>query len=63
MQLLCLNCFIDGDKSNETFTVKIPKTENVSILKDSIKEKKSHCLFLMYKQGPLKDYIQATEQR
>src|SRR5258708_7178102 len=26
---------------NETFTVKIPKTENVSILKDLIKEKKA----------------------
>jgi hypothetical protein len=40
-QLLSLNCFVLGDKSNETFTVKIPKTENVSILKDLIKEKKA----------------------
>jgi hypothetical protein len=40
-QLLSLNCFILGDQLNQTFTVKIPKTENVSILKDLIKEKKA----------------------
>jgi hypothetical protein len=39
-QLLSLNCFVLGDKSNETFTVEVPKTKNVSILKDLIKEKK-----------------------
>jgi hypothetical protein len=39
-QLLCLKCFIDGDQPNQTFTVKILKTDNVSILKDLIKEKK-----------------------
>jgi hypothetical protein len=41
-QILSLNCFVlrvDG-KPNR-FTVKIPKTENVSILKDLIKEKQS----------------------
>ncbi len=43
-QLLSLNCFILGDDFNETFTVQVPKTKNVSILKDLIKEKKSHRL-------------------
>src|ERR1700692_3998929 len=40
-QLLSLNCFIIGDTQNQMFTVKIPKTDNVSILKDLIKEKKA----------------------
>jgi hypothetical protein len=40
-QLLCLNCFVDGDQPNQTFTVEVPKTKNVSILKDLIKEKKA----------------------
>jgi hypothetical protein len=39
-QLLSLNCFVLGDDLKE-FTIKIPKTENVSILKDLIKEKKA----------------------
>jgi Crinkler effector protein N-terminal domain len=34
-----LNCFLYGDAPDRTFTVKIPKTENISILKDRIKEK------------------------
>jgi hypothetical protein len=38
MQLLSLNCFILGDDPDRMFTVKIPKTENVSILKKLIKE-------------------------
>ncbi|KAF8157793.1 hypothetical protein B0H34DRAFT_844095 [Crassisporium funariophilum] len=38
-QLFSLNCFILGDNPDRMFTVKIPKTENVSILKDLIKEK------------------------
>ena len=37
----CLNCFVEGDQPDQTFPVKIPKTENVGILKDLIKEKKS----------------------
>jgi hypothetical protein len=41
-QLLCLNCFVDGD--HQTFTVEVPKIKNVSILKDLIKEKRSHRL-------------------
>jgi len=40
MQLLSLNCFILGDKQNRMFTVKISNTDNVSILKDLIKEKR-----------------------
>ena len=40
-QLLSLNCFVLGDDLKKVFTVKIPKTENVSILKDLIKEKNS----------------------
>jgi hypothetical protein len=39
--LLCLNCFVDGDQPNQTFTVEVPKIKNVSILKDTIKEKKA----------------------
>jgi len=41
-QLLCLNCFVDGDQPNQAFSVEVPKTKNVSILKDLIKEKRSH---------------------
>ena len=40
-QLLSLNCFILGDDLDRTFTVEIPKTKNVSILKDLIKKKKA----------------------
>jgi hypothetical protein len=36
-----LNCFVLGDKKDNVFTVKIPKTDNVSILKDEIKNKKA----------------------
>jgi hypothetical protein len=39
--LLSLNCFVLGSDSSGIFTVKILKTENVSILKDLIKEKQS----------------------
>src|SRR6266550_5006445 len=39
MSMLSINCFVLG--SSEVFTVKIPKTENISILKDLIKEKQS----------------------
>ena len=38
-QLLSLNCFILGDKSNQTFTIEVSKIKNVSILKDLIKER------------------------
>ncbi|KAK2464093.1 hypothetical protein APHAL10511_003880 [Amanita phalloides] len=41
-QLLSLNCIVLGDDPKEGFTVKIPKTDNVSILRDLIKEKKPH---------------------
>jgi hypothetical protein len=41
-QVLSLNCFVLGDDLNKVFTVKIPKTKNVSILKDRIKEKNSN---------------------
>ena len=40
-QFLSLNCFVLGDDVQNVFTVEIEKTENVSILKDRIKEKKS----------------------
>ncbi len=43
-QLLLLNCFIIGDDQNQIFTVKIPKTDNVSILKKMIKEENAHLL-------------------
>ena len=43
-QLLSLNCFVLGDDLKKVFTLKIPKTENVSILKDLIKEKNSSSL-------------------
>jgi crinkler effector protein len=35
---LSLNCLVLGDDLEKMFTVKIPKTENVSILKDWIEE-------------------------
>ena len=38
---LSLNCLIHSEVTEKMFTVKIPKTENVSILKDLIKEKKA----------------------
>jgi hypothetical protein len=41
VQLLSLYRFVFGDQLDQRFTVKIPKTENVSILKDLIKEKKA----------------------
>jgi hypothetical protein len=40
-QLLFLNCFVFADQPHQTFTVKIPNTENVSILEKMIKEEKS----------------------
>ena len=39
-----LNCFVLGDKEDNVFTVKIPKTDNVSILKKLIKEENPHTL-------------------
>ena len=41
---LSLNCLIDGEVQEKMFTVKILETENVSILKDLIKEKKARHL-------------------
>ena len=41
---LPLNCFVVGDDPERVFTVKIPKTDNVSALKDLIKEKKTRIL-------------------
>ena len=38
---LSLNCLIHGEVPEKMFTVKVPKTDNVSILKDLIKEKKA----------------------
>ena len=40
-QLLSLNCLVLGDDLKKVFTVKIDKTENVSILKKLIKEEKA----------------------
>jgi hypothetical protein len=44
MSLLSLNCFVLGGDPSSVFTVEILKTDNVSILKDLIKEKQSHRL-------------------
>src|SRR6266568_4992337 len=41
MSTLSLNCFVLGGDSSAVFTVKIPKSENVSILKRLIKEERS----------------------
>ena len=38
---LSLNCFVVGDDPDRIFTVQVPKTDNVSILKDLIKEEKA----------------------
>jgi Crinkler effector protein N-terminal domain len=38
---LSLNCLVLGDEPERMFTVKIPKTDNVSIFKKLIKEKKA----------------------
>src|SRR5882762_3365432 len=38
---LSLNCFLLGDNPDRMFIVEIPKTKNVSILKDLIEEKKA----------------------
>src|SRR5882672_12778017 len=35
------NCFVLSDDEDKVFTVKVPKTDNVSILKDEIKRKKA----------------------
>jgi hypothetical protein len=43
-QLLCLNCFVDGDLQDQTFPIEVLKTKNVGILKDLIKEKRAHRL-------------------
>ena len=41
---ISLNCFVLGDGADNVFTVKLPKTDNVSILKKMIKEEKDHLL-------------------
>lgn len=40
-QLLSLNCFIHGDDPDRIFTVFVPTTYNVSILKSLIKKEKA----------------------
>ena len=42
--MLSINCLLLGSDSSEVFTVKIPKAENVCILKRLIKEELSHRL-------------------
>jgi len=39
--LISLNCLVVGNDPDRIFTVNIPKTENVSILKKLIKEEKA----------------------
>jgi hypothetical protein len=39
---LTLNCIVQGDQLTEVFTVEIPSTKNVDVLKDFIKDKKKH---------------------
>jgi len=41
---LSLNCFVLGEDADNVFTVKLPKTDNVSILKKVIKEEKARLL-------------------
>jgi hypothetical protein len=41
MSILSLNCLLVNDDSTQVFTVKIPKTDNISILKKLIKEEKA----------------------
>jgi hypothetical protein len=40
-QLRSLNCFVLGSRGDQVFTVEIPITKNVSILKKLIKEEKA----------------------
>ena len=44
MSTLSLNCLLFNDDSTQAFTVEIPQTKNVSILKELIKEKKARLL-------------------
>ena len=48
---LSLNCLIHGDDQEKMFTVKVLKTDNVSILKKLIKEEKA----------PHLDYLAASD--
>jgi len=41
MSTFALNCLLLGDDTTKVFTVEIPETKNVSILKELIKEKKA----------------------
>jgi hypothetical protein len=41
MSALSLNCLLLNDDSKRVFTVEIPETKNVSILKELIKGKKA----------------------
>jgi hypothetical protein len=41
MSILSLNCLLVNDDSTQAFTVEIPQTKNVSILKELIKGKKA----------------------
>jgi hypothetical protein len=43
-QLLSVNCLFIKDDSTQVFTVKVPKSDNVSILKKMIKEEKARLL-------------------
>ncbi len=42
-----LNCFVLGDDEERVFPVKIPRNNNVGILKDLIKKKNSFLKFQM----------------
>ena len=44
MSTLSLNCLLLDDDSTKVFTVKVPESDNVSILKELIKEKKARHL-------------------
>ena len=45
MSTLALNCLLlNDDSKRQVFTVEIPESKNVSILKQSIKAKKAHQL-------------------
>jgi len=39
MSIFALNCLLFNDDPTKVFTVKVPESENVSILKELVKEK------------------------
>jgi len=44
MSTLSLNCYLLGDDSTKVFTVEVPESKNISILKKMVKEEKARHL-------------------